>query len=81
MNPILSAALGSILRHVLTMGATYLVAQGIWTESDATVYVTAGAMGILGVGWAVWQKYRAHHKVLQALDMPEGSSLEDMKRP
>ena len=80
MNPIFAAAVGSILRHVLTMGATYLVAKGVWSETDATTYVAAGAMALLGLGWALWQKYRTHLTILDALDLPAGSDLDRLQR-
>lgn len=78
MNPMLQAALASILRHFLTMGASALVMRGIWTEEDATTYVVAAALAILGFGWALWQKYAAHLKILDALDAPQGTSLDEL---
>lgn len=79
MNPIFAAAVGSILRHVLTMWATYLVSRGVWSETDASVYVTAAAMGLVGVIWAVWQKYKTHLTILKALDLPAGSDPERLQ--
>lgn len=79
MNPVLQAALGSIVRHFLTMAASYLVARGIWTETDAMTYASAATLAILGVAWAIWQKSKAHALIEKALDMPQGSSLEQLK--
>lgn len=76
MNPILQAALGSILRHFLTMGAAMLITRGIWTTEDASTYVAAAAMAILGLGWALYQKWRAHQAILTALDLPQGSTVK-----
>lgn len=78
MNPILQAAIGSILRHVLTAGAAYLVTRGIWTPEEATTYAAAAALALLGLGWAVWQKAQMHQKIEQALDLPAGSTLDDL---
>ena len=78
MSPILQAALGSILRHFLTIAAGYLVAQGIWTEEEAMTYAAAAALGVLGLGWSIWQKSKAHALIEKALDMPQGSSLEQL---
>lgn len=80
MNPILSAALGSILRHFLTMAFAALVTRGIWTSEDATTYVTAAALGILGLGWAVYQKYATHLKIIAALSAPVGTTIDDLNR-
>lgn len=79
MNPIFSAAVGSVLRHFLTMAAAALVTRGIWTPEDSTTYVAAAALGLLGFGWAMYQKYAAHTKILEALQAPAGSSLDDLK--
>lgn len=79
MNPILQAALGSILRHVLTGAATWLVARGVWTNEDASTYVAATALALLGFGWSFFQKYRAHINILAALDLPAGSDLYDLE--
>lgn len=78
MNPVLQAALGAILRHFLTMGATFLVTRGIWTQEEAMTYVAAAALALLGLGWSVWQKSKAHAKIEKALEMPAGSSLEQL---
>jgi membrane protein DedA with SNARE-associated domain len=75
MNPLLMAAVGSIVRHVLTMAAGYLVSHGIWTGQEAEQYVAAGALAMIGVTWAIWQKSAARRKLLLALALP-GSSIE-----
>jgi hypothetical protein len=80
MSPILQQALGSILRHFLTMASTILVTRGIWTEQEALKYVAAAAMGILGLGWALWQKSQANTLLEKALDMPAGSTIAQAKR-
>jgi uncharacterized membrane protein YqjE len=79
MSPVLQAALGSILRHFLTMAATVLVTRGIWTADEAANYVVAAALAILGFGWSLWQKYRANELIEQALSLPAGSDREDLK--
>lgn len=70
MNPLLAEALGSIVRHVLTAGTGYLVARGIWTQEAATSYVMAGSIAIVGLGWALYQKYVARTKLVTALASP-----------
>lgn len=80
MNPIFSAAVGSILRHFLTMGAAVLVTRGIWTPEDATTYVAAAALALIGFGWAMYQKYAAHTKILDALSAPVGTTIDDLNR-
>jgi hypothetical protein len=57
MPPVLAAALGSILRHFLTILATYLVTRGIWTQEEATTYVIAAVAGLIALGWSLYQKY------------------------
>ena len=70
MNPLVVESLASVLRHVLTIGAGYLVAHGIWTPEAASSYVAAGAMAIIGMGWALYQKHGARTKLVTALATP-----------
>lgn len=79
MNPILLSALGSILRWLFAIGAGYFVQKGIWTDADAVAYVSAAALGLLSLGWSLYNKYRGRIKFLTALDMPQGATEADVK--
>ncbi len=79
MSPLVQAALGSILRWALAIGAGYLVRVGIWTSSEAQTYVTAGALAILALGFSFWVKYKDRVKILTALTMPADSTENDLK--
>lgn len=79
MNPILKEALGSIIRHVLGFGAAFLVTSGVWQQADAEKYVAAAAIGILAVGWSLWQKYKSRIKLLTALGTPATMSEEQLE--
>jgi len=70
LNPILQEALGSIVRWLLTGAAGYLVSKGIWTQDNATTYVSAAAVAILALVWSLWQKYKSRSKLLVALASP-----------
>ncbi len=61
MNPLLSAAIGSMIRWALALGAGYLVKAGIWTGSDAQTYVAASSMALLSLLWSLYQKWQQHH--------------------
>src|SRR6187551_100233 len=50
MNPILHAALGSIVRFALAALFGYVVKAGIWSASEAETYVGAGTLAVLGLG-------------------------------
>lgn len=80
---LLLEALGSIVRWLLAFGAGYLVSHGVWTQAAADQYITAAsaaaAMALVSLGWSLWQKYSTHLKVLTALSMPAGSSVEQLK--
>lgn len=73
MNPVLSAALGAILRWALAFLAGYLVKAGIWSGTEAEGYVAAAVLGLLGLGWSLWQKYKSRIKFLAALNAPAGT--------
>ncbi len=74
MNPIASAAITSVLRWALAIGAGYLVNHGIWTQADATTYVAAAALGLVALGLSLWDKYKTRIKLLTALTMPAGTT-------
>lgn len=74
MNPMLSAALGAILRWGLAILAGYLVKAGIWSGTEAETYVAAAVLGILGLGWSLFQKYKSRIKFLAALNAPQGTT-------
>ena len=67
MNPLFVDALKSILIWLLTFGSGWLVSHGVWTSANATVYVSAAAMGILSLGWAQRNVIMNHLKILVAL--------------
>lgn len=78
MNPLLQAALTSILRWALTLAAGYFVRYGIWSQGDAEVYVTAAAMALLTLGWSLWGKYRTRITILTALELPAGTTEHEL---
>lgn len=71
MNPMMVDALGAIIRWALAIGAGYIVKAGIWSEADSSKYVSAAALGLLGLGWSLWQKYKSRGKLLNALSASE----------
>lgn len=79
MNPILSAALGSILRWALAIVAGYLVKHGVWDSAEAASYVAAASLGILSLGLSIWNKYRGRIKLLTALAMTPGTTEDEVK--
>lgn len=79
MNPILSAALGAVLRWALAGAAMFFVDHGIWTAGEASSYVLAGSLAILSLGWSLWNKYHGRVKFLTALAMPKGTTEDDVK--
>jgi uncharacterized membrane protein YhiD involved in acid resistance len=80
MNPLLSAALGAILRWGLTGAAGYFVAKGIWTQEEASTYVVALIGAVLTLAWSLYQKYTAQQKIVTAAAAPAGTSQEKVKQ-
>lgn len=70
VNPMFAAALGSIIRWALALGAGYLVRKEIWQPGDATLYVTAGATALTALVWSLWDKYYQRAKLVTALATP-----------
>ena len=48
-------------------GATWLVSHGVWTHSQARVYVTAASLAILSIGLSLWKNYFSRLKLMVAL--------------
>lgn len=82
--PLLLEALGSIVRFLLAGLMGYLVGHGVFTQTQADSYTAAlaGAIaaGILSLGWSLWQKYSSRIKLLTALSLPAGSSIEQVQQ-
>ena len=74
MNPMLQAALTSILRWVLTFLAGWFVQHGIWTGSEAETYIAGASLAVVTLLWALWSRYHSRLKLLTALTMPAGST-------
>jgi hypothetical protein len=79
MNPILQAAVGSILRYALMVLAAFLVKKGIWSDSAAEGYVEAGVIALLALGWSLWKNYQSRSHLMVALTLPVGSTENDVK--
>ena len=79
MNPMLSAALASILRWALTFLAGWFVQRGIWTGGEAEMYVAGAALALVTCVWSVWSRYRSRVKFLTALTMAPGATENDVK--
>lgn len=78
MNPLLSEALASVVRSVLKLGAGYLVARGVWSQGDATTYVSAAALALVGLGWSYWTTYAQRQKLLVALTVRPGTTEQEI---
>lgn len=79
MNPLFSEAASSVLRSLLKIGAGFLVARGVWSADEASNYVAAAALGLVGLGWSYWQTYKTRLTLLSALTLPQGATIEDAK--
>lgn len=78
MSPLLASFLASILRHALTGASVYFVTHGYFSQGDAANYVAAFITFLLGLGWSLWQKYGSRIAFLTALQLPAGSSEEQV---
>lgn len=79
MSDLVRAQIGSIIRHILTLGAGYFVAQGYLTESAATELAASGSVFLATIIWSLYQNTRVNRKVDVALAMPEGATKHDLK--
>lgn len=73
MNPMFAAALGSIVRWALAIGAGYLVSHRVWAQSDATMYVEAATLALVALVWSQYQKWQERRKLVTALMLAKTS--------
>lgn len=75
-NPLFLAALGSIVRWLLTMVSGIFVAHGIWVQTDADVYVTQLAAFIAAslatLAWSLFHKINVHDLIERIINLPAG---------
>lgn len=70
----LGALFGILIeRHLLTD------VQGAEAVAKLTAYAVPVALGAITIGLSLVQKYRSHSKLLMALQLPAGSSLDELK--
>jgi uncharacterized membrane protein YjjB (DUF3815 family) len=79
MNTMFAAAVGSILRHLLTGAAALLVSRGIWSDAEAATYVSAAAIALVGILWSLWEKHQSRFFLAAALNAPAGTTKEELK--
>lgn len=79
MNPLLQAALGSVVRWALAAVAGFLVNAGVWKGEDAEKYVAAAAIAVVALGWGLWEKYKSRIKFLTALTLPQGYTENELR--
>jgi hypothetical protein len=75
-GPLLKSAIGSFIRALLVGLGGYLVSTGAWKPEDQSKYIEGITLAIVGLLWSLYQKYRAHETIKEALQTPAGTSLE-----
>lgn len=76
MNPLMQKLIGSLLRAALQIGGT-----SVWALSDEQTETVVGAsMTLIGVGWSMYQKYRAQKETNTALALPRASTFVEVKQ-
>ena len=64
---------GSIVRSLIMLLAGWLAQRGL-LAGDATEWVGAVTLALLGLAWSIYQKYVERSKFLTALSVPQGST-------
>lgn len=80
MNPLLADAVGSVIRFALAGVFGYLVTKGVWTEAQASAFLSAAVVGLLTLGWALWTRYRSRVKFLTAAATPYAVSEHQVEK-
>jgi hypothetical protein len=67
MNPLFVAAVYQIIFAGLMFVAGFLVRWGVWSQEDAVKYMGGLALGLIGLGGMLWNKYKDRIKIVTAL--------------
>lgn len=78
MGVIFESILGGLLRYLLAGVISWLITNGIANEEQVTQLLAGITGALILLGWMVWNKVRAHVKVLTALAVPKGTTVEDL---
>lgn len=76
---LLKSILGTFIRTVTAGAGTWLVSKGYITESDFSQLVAGIVLLLATIGWGAYQKIQAQKYVQAALNLPAGSSYQDVK--
>jgi hypothetical protein len=79
MNPFIKELIATVLRHILTAAAGYLVTEGLLTDAQATQYVAAVVLASTSMIWAYVQKRNSRATLVTALGSPRAMTEESAK--
>jgi len=79
MNLWISILLG-LVRLALTGLSGWLVAHHVITQSQTSELVYGVTIALISVGWTIWTKYHDRLKLLTALTLPPGSTVDQVKQ-
>jgi hypothetical protein len=69
----MNESIKALLRHLLTAGAGYLAGKGLIGAEEINALV-AGVLGLISVGWAIFDKKQAAVKLEKAIAAPAGKA-------
>lgn len=77
MDLLIQKIIASLVRQGMGALATYLIAQGAWTQSQADT-VTGAVIAVALFAWTWYKNHKEVEKVDTALAMPRGSTREEL---
>lgn len=76
---LLKSIFGTFIRTVTASAGAWLVSKGYITENDFSELIAGVVLLAATLGWGAYQKVQAHKYVQAALNLPQGSTLQDVK--
>lgn len=76
---LLKSIFGTFIRTVTASAGAWLVSKGYITENDFSELIAGVVLLAATLGWGAYQKIQAHKYVQAALNLPQGSTLQDVK--
>jgi len=76
---VIKSILAGLVRYALASFITWMITNGIATQAQTEYLVGWIVAGLILIGWMAWHKIKSHVKVLTALALPKGTTVDELQ--
>jgi len=77
MDQLVLTLIGTAVRWLLTIVATWLVSAGILQAGTQAEWMAGVAVGLVALIWGLYQKYISNRLLKAALNLPAGATVAE----